>query len=148
MKIRSSINPQDQAPTAPLKKSIHPVFKIKPKSPRRSVHQLFIPRSSPDGPLDQQLIHKPTPYEDRIRGSNYKEIVTPKIIKHKKYILYTVSLFLVSGIFRVYKLGTPGGISLPLISILKSLKNANGIKKGSSCSCNQSKEQEHHRRKW
>ena len=75
--------PSRSSPDGPLKKSIHPVFKIKLKSPRRSVHQLFIPRSSPDGPLDQQLIHKPTPYEDRIRGSNYKEIVTPKSIQTK-----------------------------------------------------------------
>ncbi|KAB2599256.1 hypothetical protein D8674_009527 [Pyrus ussuriensis x Pyrus communis] len=51
------------------------------------IHQLFILRSSPDGPLDQQFIHKRTPFEDRIRGLNYKEIVTPKSLIQNIYFI-------------------------------------------------------------
>ncbi|KAM0989492.1 hypothetical protein ACFX2A_013554 [Malus domestica] len=175
---RSSSVHQDQAPTAlgstNINKSTHPTvlqdqaqkplkirsslfFKIKPKSPWRSVHHCsskIKPKSPFEDPLkstfkikstglkecssldqarrplDQQNIHKSTPYGDRIRGSNLREIEISVFTNwHAQWDNLCLS-------------------SLSPFKKFKRTSKINGIKEGSNCSRNWRKEQERHRRKW
>ncbi|KAM1033869.1 hypothetical protein ACFX15_036633 [Malus domestica] len=114
-----------------------PILKIKPQrlleDPLKSTfkdqaHGEHSSKIKPQRPLDQSHIHKYTPYGDRIRGSNLREIE-----------------------FSVFTNWHAQWDHLCLSSLSPKFKRTskiNGIKEGSNCSRNWRKEQERPRRKW